>query len=791
MSYFLSHPDKFYHQHIQEVLRNTINIINELGDFKSKDDIKLLSIIVAFCHDLGKLTSFFQKHIRNERVNHDLKQHSLLSAIFSAYIINKLKPNEPYFPTIAYLSISKHHGNLENPYNVIKILKTDPYIASIIKKQIDDIRKNRKEVLEELRKIQEIDDEYTKEIIIKCIELFVEFLYQTDQVNETYKILRLPLEKNPKITLYTQLIFSILIASDKFSASETERPLRKKLNSIDNYIRSLNKGDEISRMRMEFYESVIKKLESLSLEEIIRNPISITAPTGMGKTLTAIECAIRIRKKIENEKGYTPRIIYTLPLINIIEQNYEMIKNAILGENNEDNTIILKHHYLSDISYKESGEELPLEQSQQLISSWESEIIVSTFVQLFHTIVGYKNKFLKKFYNIVGSILILDELQSLPVEYWNLAREILKLLQDELNVIVIQMTATKPSIFENTIELFENNKKFFIKQNRTTLHYEGEIEFDEWIERVMNLYEDHKSLLVVLNTISKSIETYNKLKEGIASENLFYLSTNIIPLHRKERIEDVKNKLKNGERVILVSTQVVEAGIDLDFPAVIRDIGPIDSIVQVAGRCNREGKRIKGNVYVFNLKDGGCSNVYGAVAYTVSDDILKSGNEIEESKYYELIEEYFKLVRERRGFSLDVWEAYCLMNFSNFSEIEKMEFGLESSLADFSLIKNKPEVPIFISLNEEDDEFFEKFIEEVINEKDMRKRKIAFMRYRKCLYDHIVRPLIARVQNNLPAIVSSDDGKKFNLFWVKSNQKNYYYNDETGYIWNQKTAFII
>ena len=148
---------------------------------------------------------------------------------------------------------------------------------------------------------------------------------------------------------------------------------------------------------------------------------------------------MKLRERIRREKNYIPRIIYCLPFVNIIEQNYDVfskVLSLISDFKRNLSSYLLKHHHLADLEYKYGNELKPLDESLLLIEAWESEIIVTTFVQLMHTIVGFKNSFLKKFHNVVGSIIILDEVQSIPVEYWKLTRNVLDYLTKILGCYV-------------------------------------------------------------------------------------------------------------------------------------------------------------------------------------------------------------------------------------------------------------------------------------------------------------------------------------------------------------------
>jgi CRISPR-associated endonuclease/helicase Cas3 len=544
----------------------------------------------------------------------------------------------------------------------------------------------------------------------------------------------------------------------------------------------------INGIRNEIYEKAIRKIEEVPLK---RHIFTLTAPTGTGKTLTALSCALKLRKRI---KDYKPRIIYSLPFTSIIDQNYEIIRDVLkqLPEfsRNESN-YLLKHHHLADLRYKVEDEERPIEESLLLVESWEAEIVVTTFIQFLHSIIGFKNRFLKKYHNIAGSIILLDEVQNIPIEYWPLINRVfIKLLIERLKCYIILLTATRPLIFDEQeiIPLIEDNKCFFHQMDRITLIPKlKEITIDEFFQEFIGLYNKKMSYLIVLNTIKSSIEFHNMIQKSALFEDLvkngrvFYLSTNIIPKERARRIKAIDELISKGEKIIIVSTQVIEAGIDIDMDVVIRDIGPVDSIVQVSGRCNRGMRRGKGKVFLFNLVYNHRSYarlVYGAVHCGVSLDLLKE-EAIEESQFYELIEEYFTTVASKKDQrkSEDIWEAIKQFRFYHPENLK--------SISEFRIIEEKSGyADVFVEANEEARKIWETYVTEVIREKDLIKRRMKYLLIRNEFNSYVV-----SVPKRLIRDLDIDDRS---LVRIPYEQINFYYNYQTGFIrgGDQEASFI-
>ncbi len=378
--------------------------------------------IIGKCHDFGKYTSFFQRYLLKKE-NFGVKaHHSLLSALFTFYKVKDyLSKNygaenskiDKFIPLISYMVVNRHHGDLRSPEEIIprrsdlrdypELRNLEPGLRIEIKtlnEQLEDIKKNFNIINQELNDIgvSDLDEFLKQEIILKCFKELDRLRYDLIEKNE--------LSELEKIEIYfiTILLFSVLIDADKKTAGR-EKAIeisRKEIpdNLVDKFIQKKFKDFEkigINKIRNEIYSKVVSKINKISLGNKI---FTLTAPTGSGKTLTALSFALKLREKIKKEKGLNPRIIYSLPFINIIEQNHKVFEEtlSLLPDFSQNiSSYLLKHHHLSNLEYKESNEFKSIDEALLLIESWESEIIITTFVQFLHTIIGFKNSFLKKF----------------------------------------------------------------------------------------------------------------------------------------------------------------------------------------------------------------------------------------------------------------------------------------------------------------------------------------------------------------------------------------------------------
>lgn len=823
---FLSHtqPDRLLKEHLKEAGDVSYNCMASLP-LLHKASLATAARLIGLSHDFGKYTSFFQAHLRQGR-NFGAKQHhAFISALLGAWLLQKEFPPgdmtkpEDFLPLIGYLVIHRHHGDLTSPELVIpppRALDDPPHFMraeSSMREHLKALWSQKEDLLQGPRfgaiaeelgglGIKDIESFLTE-------ETFIVILKSLFRLNRQISEGLAPENLRTTIALWTMLLFSVLIDADKHGAAGVSAVKRRNIppDLVDRYIAE-HFGEErtpLDLLRRQLYHEVMGSL-ARPLNELQGKVLTLTAPTGSGKTLTALSFALKLRRRIKQEMGYLPRIIYALPFISIIEQNYSVFHD-VLSELPEfardEHAYLLKHHHLAEIRYWEGNEERRVEEALLLTESWESEVIVTTFVQLLHTIIGFKNSFLKKFHNIVGSILILDEVQNIPVEQWPLARNFLKLLSEKLGVTVIQMTATRPLIFKEgeAQELVPSPELHFQKLHRTTLKAKTQekISLDSLKERILETWDENGSLLVVLNTIPMSINAYEGLKAKL-SDNLLpfigypktaqegeimrplartkkkasivYLSTNINPLQRATRIDFLKAWLGQGLPTIVISTQVIEAGVDLDFHRVIRDIGPLDSIIQVAGRCNRSAtKEDPGMVQVYRLEGGGAEHVYKKLHIWGTSKILEDG-EYPENTYIQGVERFFRKVHERIDVeqSREIWKAFLRLDFHR----EDLP-----SVSDYRLIAEGPQVPIFVTLTGEDKLVLQQFKEQVLQEKDFKKRRKAYLIWRKAFHERLITPRLERASQHLPPEV---EGSR-ELHFIPENQLEDFYDLETGFKW--------
>jgi CRISPR-associated endonuclease/helicase Cas3 len=555
------------------------------------------------------------------------------------------------------------------------------------------------------------------------------------------------------------LLYSVLIDSDKKEAAGLNAGMRMDIpaDAVDRYVSTKfgHMSGQMAKLRRELYLEVMKVLDQKLRGSEIPRIMIITAPTGSGKTLLALSAALKLREKIFKDTGQRARIIYVLPYINIIEQTYDVFSDVLgaIGLPKDDIKVLLKHHHL--YVPKDDGGEESLEEKLMLVESWESEVVVTTFVQFLETLIGTRNRMLKKFHKLYGSIIILDEVQAIPVEYWLLVKDVVKALAKHSYIIF--MTATMPMMLKEGHELVQDVGKYFAKLNRLNYSYEQEEKtVEEAADYILEKWNFDGSLLAVVNKISTSIELYNAIKNRLGTRCVplveggpqppngnvvvAYLSTNIIPRERLRRISLLKNLLEDRRPVICVSTQVVEAGVDLDFDKVVRDVAPLDSIIQAGGRCNRNWTRKCGEVYIIKLVDKAGSldsiRIYGPLTiHHITEPLLRKWQRWGEDAVLERIQEYFELATKKLGAEFSD-ESKELLKAIRELDLKK--------LGEFRPIKEEPRAAVFVELDQGAKALLKDFRSlwevryESGNIEDVYRRRALLRTYRSRLEDYIV-----------------------------------------------------
>ena len=403
-------------------------------------------------------------------------------------------------------------------------------------------------------------------------------------------------------------------------------------------------------------QSEINELRNLARNQVLAKaslPIgfySLALPTGMGKTLTSLSWALNHAKAKDNQ---LKRIIIVLPYISIIDQTARELKR-IFGEE-----WILEHH----ASYNEGhnsatdrNEDYSTEQKRKQLAceNWDFPVIVTTTVQFFESLFSNKPSKCRKIHNIAESVVIFDEVQTIPKEIVLPTLGMLNDIQAVMRTSFLFCTATQPAYEKRSgfdgitsiVPLIEEPGILYDKTKRVTYHLLDElapISFDRLTNMVI---ECNEAALVIFNTKKDALEFFSLMKSGDIWDAQYHLSTAMCPDHRKITIKNIKFDLEARRKILVVSTQLIEAGVDFDFPIVFRALAPLEAIIQSAGRCNREGLLNQhgglGNVYLFLLEDARYPNKTYQACAGYAAELIQS--DIEQLYSHNIFEKYYASV---------------------------------------------------------------------------------------------------------------------------------------------------
>lgn len=771
MSYYTnevySHPKKLLQDHLLNVAENSSKIFSNLN-INHKDLYSHISFLIGLTHDFAKCTSFFQKHLFNG-YNSSKSYHSFLSSILcyqviKEYITKEKIENEVNLPLIGYLVVKNHHGNLKDIMDEHEHFKKN---MDEVDEQVEDIKNRNLDSLNNFYLEYNIDIE--------------KFLNNIENIKQELKmdLFGFKREKLLENYIYLILFFSVLIDSDKIDASYTEVYPRRIVaeDIVDRYKKNNdfdNKG--INKIREQAYEELTSVVEKIDLDNKL---YSISLPTGSGKTMSALSFALKLRNRLYKEKNIMPRIIYSLPFLSIIDQNEEIIKNILSNDDNDTQDVFINHNSMSELYYKTQDEnELEIDNAEMLIESWYSEIIITTFYQLLYTIISNKNRSLKKLHNLNNSIIILDEVQSIPPKYWKLLNILFKKMAERYNLWIIFMTATQPAIYtnEDMKALIKNEDYYYNQFDRVNYNFNLEKqsieEFNEYILNEINSKD--KDIMIVVNTIQNSIDIFNYLFDNLSDIELYYLSTNILPFERTKRIQNIK---KSNNKKVIVTTQLIEAGVDIDVDIIYRDFAPIDSIVQTAGRCNRNQRNEKGTVNIIKLSDENGKEynkyIYDSISRETTYELIKDINTISEIEFYQIMGKYYDKINEKisKDNSNEILQKLTKLEINNITN-------------EFILIENNIEKQdIFVDINEEAHTVWEKYKEIFSSNMDLLSKKREFKKIRSKFRKYVISIDVKKMGTTV---------LEYNMGYIDASDIQHKYDEQIGFISAEdEEAFII
>jgi len=659
-------------EHNDDIVRRLDRVVPADAETPSGRPLQEYVRRLARVHDAGKLTTWFQQYIGIEDGDPEgPTHHAPLGGLLAFYVL-EATGHDTEECLVGYVAVARHHGRLRDVAEYV-------YRRTLWMPGAQNTTK--REVQEQVNDIDETVSDTAQTLVNAAsggegtwaeFARLVEDREMFERVNDVIGRRTNWTERNITSEFYPLVLqaWSSLVLADKTSAASApidglsgSKPDRSVLTD---YIDSLpedesdlsNQEQSLNNLRGKARRSVVGRVNHLVEAET--DAATLTLPTGLGKTLTGLEAAFRLRDETDRE-----RVVYALPFTSIIDQVADEVKEVFNTDERGDQLTI--HHHLSEtlieLNDRDTDENAGVE--TMLGESWRSGLTVTTFVQLFESLAGPRNSQSMKLPALYDSVIILDEPQALPHTWWPLVNRLVEILTDEFDAAVIAMTATQPGLFEHeTVELVDDPGRFFradaVERTEYVLHDsfdrfgmdsnpEDALEYDraanELVEAVTS-DTSTASALAVCNTIdsaraltdavadrTESIRVGGVIADELGANDetdvaetvadrianggeraLLHLSTRWRPRDRLIAIEAAKRLTERGYPLLAVTTQLVEAGVDISFDAVYRDLAPMDSIVQAAGRCNRSFERERGRVTVWWLAPPGDRDTTPSVA---------------------------------------------------------------------------------------------------------------------------------------------------------------------------------
>ena len=630
-------------------------------------------------HDAGKAQPAFQHYIRGEsaaKAPHSAAGALLATSLLYEFSVELALKKFPRTSRLLAYAISGHHRGLHDYIELRKELE---------KKETKERCAKTKEALPNIK--SELQT-WAKEHAEATETSLKELAKQVGATEQAQALIRL---------LFSCLVDADFLDTEAFMDEERKErrqeatngyaPLELLRDRLTKHMEGFSTEGKINQARRLFLNQCQEHGRTCP-----KGYYSLFLPTGGGKTLSSMAWALETALKHEAK-----RIIYIIPYTSIITQTAGIFRE-IFGEEN-----VLEHH--SDISFsggETSQEAERYERTRLLAENWDAPIIVTTNVQFFESLFSHKVSRSRKVHSIANSVVVFDEVQMFPTKFLH---PMLRLLEDLRWIYGTQLlfcSATLPpfdkdhsssfkrvndfhQLSEDIQPIVPEDPELFKVFDRVVYHLE---EKEYTTKELAEELAQHDTALCIVNSRRDASQLYQALLEtGKETQDLIHLSRNMCSAHLKERIAEIRHRLKAGIPTIVISTQLIEAGVDIDLPIVYRAMSGLDSIVQAGGRCNREGKRTAlGEVYVFSLSDSG--KAFGAIAQGQNATRFLLDNDKEHTRSsmpLELIEAYYLCYYSSIG-SFDT--KGIAESLYDIEEAKRWRFDFEQASKDFQLIDN-------------------------------------------------------------------------------------------------------
>ncbi|WP_317914421.1 CRISPR-associated helicase Cas3' [Carnobacterium maltaromaticum] len=577
---------------------------NLSGKFGKKIGLEKTCYLAGLIHDLGKYSDAFQEYLIKAvadptSVTKGSIDHSTVGGklLYDICHIESQDSVSLIFAELVGNAIISHHSSrgLQDFITPVGEAKSD-YLERVVKKEIEEY--------------DTIKKRFFKEVLSEN-----QFLAEINLAKDELKALFFSREKvqSDKMFFFLKFVYSCLIDADRtntmlfeenrnYQASNNDELLGVYSQRLEEKIHSFKSDTPINHLRGQMSD----RCKDFAQKKTGIYTLSI--PTGGGKTLASLRFGLNHAIKHGKE-----RVIYVVPFTTIIEQNAATVREILQDEEN-----ILEHHSNvfkeQEKEVENTSEQEEIEHKQALLKdNWEAPVIFTTMVQFLNTIYSKGTRNPRRFHNLTDAVIIFDETQGVPTNCTYLFNECLNFLKIYGTTTSVLCTATQPSLEHVGVKLLKDKDGEMItdlidvENGFKRVEIMDKTKAETWsLETLANfgqeILKEKTSLLIILNTKSAVRKLYQYFAEKpLMDVTLYHLSTSMCGMHRKKLLDEIRMKLENQERILCITTQLIEAGVDISFQSVIRSVAGLDSIAQAAGRCNRNGEEEQQTVYLVNL----------------------------------------------------------------------------------------------------------------------------------------------------------------------------------------------
>lgn len=489
------------------------------------------------------------------------------------------------------------------------------------------------------------------------------------------------------LALWIRLLFSCLVDADfldtekfmdegKHGRRANYPSLAELKAAFDQYMASKGGDSKVNRIRAE----VLRQCRDKATQPA--GLFSLTVPTGGGKTLSSM--AFALNHAVHHGKS---RVIYVIPYTSILEQTAEIFR-GIFGDEN-----VIEHHSNLDPVKEDSRSRLATE-------NWDAPIVVTTNVQFFESLFASRTSRCRKLHNIVNSVVVLDEAQLLPPEFLAPILHVMQDLSHNYKVSFVLSTATQPAFsprpkfagLNDVRELMDDPEQLYIDLKRVEAELPPDFNASRTWESIAEDLQQYDSVLCIVNSRKDCRELH-----ALMPKDTIHLSALMCGQHRSKVIADIKQRLKDGIPTRVISTQLVEAGVDMDFPVVYRALAGLDAVAQAAGRCNREGALPgMGKVVVFVPPKPAAPGLLRKAQQSGQEIMrLTEGDPLTRERFEAYFRHYYASLN-----SLDEADIIGLLDMNNQAEARKAEFNFRTAAEKFRLIKEEGQTAVIVRYGE-------------------------------------------------------------------------------------------